>query len=75
METAEGDGLDDSHHGSDDAFAVVDGVHHLGYAVSLRFRREVLHEEDDDQGAQYGYENDRVAPWSGRRVLGRVIPD
>ena len=70
-----GQRLDDRHDGTDDALLVVDGVHDLGYAVSLGLRSEVLHEEDDDHAPRRPARARRRVPGAGRRVLVAVVYD
>jgi hypothetical protein len=67
------DRLHDRDDGPDDRFAVIDRVHHLGHAMPLRLRREVLHQKDDEERAEHGCEHDGRPPRARRRVLARVV--
>ena len=59
-----GQRLDQSDHRSDDAFLVVHRVHDFRHAVSLGFRREVLHEERHTYGTKDRYQDDEWTPWT-----------
>ena len=59
---------------TDLALPVIDRIHHLGYAVSARFRRKILHQEGHDHAAGDRHQDDQSAPRARRREqIGVVV--
>jgi len=54
--------------GSNDAFVVIDCVHHFRHAVAPRFRCESLYQPGDTNPADDRHENNQRSPRTGRRV-------
>jgi hypothetical protein len=68
-----GERFDDGNHRPDYAVFVIDRVHHLGHAVSARFRREFSDQEGDDLSADDRNEDDQHAPRARRREYVRLV--
>ena len=75
MEQRRGERFDHRNDRPDQAFAVIDRVHHLRHAVSARFRSEIGDQEGDDQAADDRDENNKRAPRARRGEHAGVVID
>ena len=67
--------FDHGDHRADQTLFIIDGIHHLGHAMTAGLRREIGDQEGDDQAADDGDQNDERAPRTRRCEYAGVVVD